>query len=387
MVIGSSVRWCLVVCAAGLAACGSVRGASVDGGGEGSGSGGGGNPDAMACFGTGIVRVCTAAAPSQPLMITAAMTIDTAQASACTPVTGGDGYCVVVATEIVVGAALRATGPKPLVLVASASITVTPAGTIDVGSHRGATPELGAGADHATCAAGTLPTANTISGGGGAGGSFIGPGGKGAAGQSGSVGGIPAAVVTTIAELRGGCPGQPGAPAGSTTVGHGGGAVFLIAGSTIDVQGVINATGEGGDGGAPVVGTTIVGGGGGGAGAGGMIGLDAPAIGSSGTILASGGGGGGGGGSRNNYVGADGVGPTTTIAAMGGDGARNSSGTRVGGIGGRGSSKPSGAEDGVAGTNDQVDAGGGGGGGGGAGLIKAPATASLGTNVSPAPMP
>jgi hypothetical protein len=48
------------------------------------------------------------------------------------------------------------------------------------------------------------------------------------------------------------------------------------------------------------------------------------------------------------------------------DGAQNSFGTRVGGIG----------------TNDSVDAGGG---GGGVGLIKAPATANLGANVSPAP--
>jgi hypothetical protein len=59
------------------------------------------------------------------------------------------------------------------VLVASDSITITSGGTIDIGSHRGQTPEMGAGP--ATCAAGTPPNAR----GGGAGGSFAGIGGVG----------------------------------------------------------------------------------------------------------------------------------------------------------------------------------------------------------------
>src|SRR5262249_15181889 len=153
--------------------------------------------------------------------------------------------------------------------------------------------------DPAGCGAGTSPIASPQSGngGGGAGGSFLGKGaGGGDGGAAGSVnkGGIAAAVGTPRAadQLPGGCPGPRGAGArvGATDTsapGHGGGAVLLIAGRMIDVQGGINAVGEGGGGGPP---TQFGGCGGGGGGAGGMIGLDAPMIRSTGVILASGGG-------------------------------------------------------------------------------------------------
>ena len=323
------------------------------------------------------------------LMISSATTIDTA-GPGCNEVVTDAGYCVMAATDITIAATLRASGPRPLVLVASGSITVAAGGLIDVGSHRGADPEFGAGADPTTCGSGQAPTASSGSGitsGGGAGGSFVGLGASGGDGDQGGTGGVSAQGAAS-SQLRGGCPGQDGAgsPSSGTSGnfrGHGGGAVFLIATREIDIQGNINATGEGGGGGARI--STPDGGcGGGGGGSGGMIGFDAPVIRGSGLILASGGSGGGGGGER--VRGADGVSPSTTSAAMGGAGARNNQtdNVRVGGDGGAGSFATGGPTDGERGTNDHVGTGGGGGGGGGTGVIKAPATANLGANISPA---
>lgn len=349
--------------------------------------------DDLFCYGTGIVRVCLASPPEQSLLVASPTTIDTAQGFSCTPAMGGEGYCVVVATDIVIAQTLRATGPRPLILVASGSITVGAGGVIDVGSHRGVMPETGAGADPADCGNGVLPVAQPASGsgGGGAGGSFTtggGSGGDGGANGSNSTGGFAAAEApaASIARVQGGCPGQSGAgaplgPSDTSAKGHGGGAVFLIATSMIDVKGAISAVGEGGGGGPP---TQFGGCGGGGGGAGGMIGLDAPMVRSTGLLLASGGGGGGAGGSENTYYGAEGASATTTEAAKGGRGARSGI---VGGNGGDGASTTTAAAKGLPGNNDSVSIGGGGGGGGGAGLVKAPSRADLGINVSPAPTP
>jgi hypothetical protein len=336
-------------------------------------------PDAQTCFGTSIVQVCLAAAPTTPRTISTPTTIDTDDPPMCAAtVSGADNYCVLVGTTITVNATLRATGPKPLVLIASDSIIVNQ--LIDVGSHRATqtTPDfVGAGADPMTCMAGTL--AGTRSG--GAGGTFTGKGGNGGNGAGGGAGTGGQAVngVTTVTELRGGCPGQNGNGATGGTGGHGGGAVFLIAGNDISVNGPINAAGEGGAGGA-----TDSSAGGGGGGAGGMIGLDAPTITVTITSLLLANGGGGGEGSGTNSTGSNGEDPSTTAAATGGNG-----GTMIGGDGGNGSAGPAAgagadANDGITSMNGND--GGGGGGGGGAGLIKGPA-ASLGTNVSPAATP
>jgi hypothetical protein len=328
------------------------------------------NVDAQTCFGTGLVGTCLQTAPTAPLTISISTMINTDSSSMCAPIVSGGNYCVLAATTISVEAPLRATGSRPLVLVASDSIAVS--NTIDVGSHRGVTSETGAGADPATCAAGTLPG----KGGGGAGGTFAGTGGTG--GNAGANAGGTPALVTAVTELQGGCAGQDGQGAAAGVKGHGGGAVFLIAGNTIDVRGGINAAGEGGSGGA----NTDSGGGGGGAG--GMIGLDAPMITGSGLILANGGG--GGGGSSSNNPGGAGSDPSSISAAPGGNGAV-ANGTPFGGDGGDGSAGLL-AGPGVNGANDAIDTtGGGGGGGGGAGLVKAPATANLGTQVSPPASP
>jgi hypothetical protein len=330
-------------------------------------------PGAQACYGTGIVQVCFAAPPTDPLTIENQnpTIIDTANPAMCAAtVSGADNYCVLVGTTITVDATLRATGPKPLVLIASDSITVTQ--LIDVGSHRSIPEFIGAGADPMTCMSGT-PAGTS---GGGAGGSFTGKGGNGGAAPGGGPGGQAVNGAISITELRGGCPGQAGNGGGGGAGGHGGGAVYLIAGNRIDITGPgINAAGEGGNPGLPSGGVSS---GAGGGGSGGMIGFDAPTIMCTSLLLANGGG--GGEGSGVTTIGVPGDDPSTTAAAAGGTG-----GTNNGGDGGDGSTGPAAGPGGNASNGGA--GGGGGGGGGGAGLIKAPATANLGTNVSPAATP
>ncbi|HEY0987210.1 MAG TPA: hypothetical protein VGD80_09175 [Kofleriaceae bacterium] len=337
--------------------------------------------DALSCFGTDIVQVCLASPPSQVLAITVPRTVDTSNAAACTVMVSGGDYCVLAGTDVTISARLQAIGSRPLVLIASGSITTTSTGLIDVGSHRisQSISDVGAGADPVSCATGTLPGA--AGGGGGAGGSFLGLGGNGGAGGGGGSGGAPGAAVSAVSALRGGCPGQDGQGA-TGLAGHGGGAVYLIAGARIDVQGGINAAGEGGRGGAVDVG------GGAGGGAGGMIGFDAPVITASSLLLASGGGGGGGAGSGGVGIQGDNApDPSTTAAGSGGRGfVGNNTFGGNGGVGSVSMSRAPGAQ-GAAGDTGGQNHGGGGGGGGGAGLIKAPATADLGTNVSPPPTP
>jgi hypothetical protein len=286
----------------------------------------------------------------------------------CSPVVGGGDYCVIAATDIVINLLFRATGSRPLVLIASGSITTK--SNIDVGSHRGATPEVGAGADAPACYDGILPQ-GSITSGGGAGGSFAGLGGGGGMSSVGATGGSASATAANITELRGGCRGQDGAGVLTALGGHSGGAVALIAGDQITLRAGIIATGEGGAGG-----VGQVSGGGGGGGSGGMIVLDAPSITSNSKILASGGGGGEGSDAGDGAPGGD---ANSTSPAVGGDGNGN------GGGGGSGSDQVIAAPGmpGNPGTSGTSSSGGGGGGGGGAGLIRAPGNANLGPNVSP----
>ena len=325
------------------------------------------------CYGTGLVKVCLAAAPTQPRMFTGAgtTTIDTTDASMCaTTISGATSYCVIAATDITINQRVRGLGPKPIVMIATGTITSNATGLIDVSSLRprvAGEVETGAGADSALCNAGTA--GNGV--GGGAGGSFFGGGGSG--GGVGA-GGTAGTAITAVTELRGGCPGQNGnGGAAAAARGHGGGAVYLIAGTSITLAGGINAGGEGGAG----AGKTNNGAGGGGGGSGGMIGLDAPVIAVTSALVANGGG--GGEGSSNQNDGKDGTDATVPAAAAGGAG-----GTINGGDGGDGSAGAAGGG-GQPGKNGNTGQNGGhGGGGGGAGHIRAPAGASLGTMVSPA---
>jgi hypothetical protein len=335
--------------------------------------------DALVCYGTGIVKVCFASAPTDPQTFSD-QTLDTDDPAMCaTAATGGNGYCVVVATTIMVNGTLRAAGSKPLVLIASDSLTIAGGGLIDASSRRSravGAPEKGAGADANTtiCVAGT-PASNR---GGGAGGSFTGAGGTGGNGSAANAGTPGTPATPPITALRGGCPGQDGQnTAGSG--GHGGGAVYLIAGTRIDIGGNgINVGGEAGGGGTQ----GPSGGGGGGGGAGGMIGLDAPTVMLTGSasVVANGAGGGEGGSGGNTTSGENGTDAITTGAARGGN-----QNTGSGGDGGNGSAGAA-AGPGMPGTNGTPaggNNGGGGGGGGGAGIIIAPAGTNFGTKASP----
>jgi hypothetical protein len=316
-----------------------------------------------ACFGRAPFTICLPAAPTTLLSIAAptTTTINTDTSPMCAPVVTGGNVCVLAGSVITLKSKLRATGRRPLVLIANLAIVTN--GVIDVGSRRHDSVETGAGADPASCAtAGDVPPGHAA---GGAGGSHLGRGGAGGGDFSGELGGVSGEPVSGTT-LRGGCPGQ--ASETGRLGGHGGGAVMLIAVNSIRIESDINAAGQGGDGGVNFTD------GGGGGGAGGMIVLEAPTVIVTGMLLANGGGGGTGGDD-----GAGGADPFDVTAALGG----GSSGTGgAGGDGAAGVVAGSGA-DGLRPVGRNNVGAGGGGGGGGAGVILAPANATLGTQVSP----
>lgn len=342
-------------------------------------------PDAREfCLGAAPFTICLLEPPTKPVLIRVLSTLDTGTSSSTgTDLTcsqtlrGGVDYCVVAATTITVTATFHATGSRPLVFFASEAITTM--ALVDVGSHRLPVESIGPGADPTTgCVTPTPPSMVNGTGGGGAGGSFTGFGGSGGSGGSttgaqGGKGGIMADFVDAVTVLRGGCKGSDGAGGNKASGGHGGGALYLLAGTSIHTEASINAGGEGGDGG----GTNS---GGGGGGTGGMIRLDAPSITVDAALSANGGGGGEGGDNTAPGTGNQGSDANIFAAASGGNG-----GT-VGGDGGNGFiALPGTPAQGLSGSTTQE--GGGGGGGGGAGLILAPAGVDLGPFVSPAPTP
>jgi hypothetical protein len=328
--------------------------------------------------GTGLPEggICLAELPaSSPSIPT---TINTETSGLCVPYSkgGGNNYCVIAGIDLAVGN-VRVTGSKPLVLIATNSLTVT--GTLDVASHT-ATPSRGAGGDPPSCEYGIPPNSgNNPETRGGAGGSFGGSGGRGGL-KNGQLpaadSGVPGAraTITPPAVLRGGCRGQSGFDTGAAVGGFGGGAVYLVAGVelSVDTNGAVNASGAGGNGGATAA---MFGRGGAGGGSGGMIVLEAPTVNLLGKVFADGGGGGEGGGANNpgNY----GYESNGTSRAPGGNG-----GAGNGGDGGAGSYGT--MLDGIDGNNNGVDSGGGGGGGAGIIWIHAPAGALSGV-ISPTP--
>jgi hypothetical protein len=321
-------------------------------------------PPGEFCYGTGFVRPCFAAEPSGAQTIAADTTINTDDTAMCMATTNSSAWCVIAGATIDVNMTftLKARGMRPLVLVATQSITI--AGTLDVSSQLGDMP--GAGADATGCNPGTAPGTS----GGGAGGSFGGKGGD----SQGVAGGGTAGAKLTPSALRGGCPGQNGNGSSPGTGGHGGGAVYMIATTSIFVSGTINASGEGGTPG--VTGTS----GGGGGGAGGYIGLECPSVTSTGVIFANGGG--GGEGSGLTTMGATGADPdplTPSAPAAGGNG--NSTIGGDGGIGAASVTLGGGASAATCPGATQCSSGGGG--GGGAGIIHLVPNNPPGGQVSP----
>src|SRR5262249_17808428 len=139
----------------------------------------------------------------------------------------GPDVCVVAGTSVTVGA-VRAVGTRPLVIIASTTITVTE--ILDVSSNGGI---AGAGANDAACVLGGAAGNSNNGAGGGAGGSFGGAGASGGNG-AGAIGGAATAAMNATF-VRGGCRGANGGK-GTGTAGAGsagGGAVYLIAGSQV----------------------------------------------------------------------------------------------------------------------------------------------------------
>lgn len=286
--------------------------------------------------------------------------------------TGGPSVCVIIAQNITLGGTLAARGARPLVLVATDTLTVLDSALISVDSRQGAA-RLGAGSNDGRCAlppAGAAPTTSAQGGGGGAGGSFGTVGGGGGNGLGGPLGGMAAPAVTALVTVRGGCRGGGGGiyPNASTGSGASGGAVYLIAGREIAIAGTIDASGEAGDGTSTA--TIGAGTGGGAGGSGGLIGLDAPRIVLASTARLVANGGGGGGGSDGGVGGTSGSdGSEANLSAPAPFVAFGGAGGAASGAGGKGADRDTPAGKGMnASTN--VGASGGGGGGGGAGIIK-----------------
>jgi hypothetical protein len=307
------------------------------------------------CYGSSLVRVCFAAEPTGN--VSPSGTIDTDAPGSCATVLNTNAWCVIAGSSVAFPSATKFHGSRPLVVVATDAIMAN--SMLDVASHRGS--QVGPGADAAGCGAGGTPGPQE----GGPGGSFGGTGGPG------NNGAVVAGAALVINSYRGGCPGGDGAGS-SGSGGLGGGAVYMIAGTTINIgpSGAIDASGSGGGGG------IATDNGAGGGGSGGFVGLEAPAVTVAGVVFANGGGGGEGADQNNGNAGSEPASPDT--AAVGGDNATQKGGP--GGVGSFGSTKNGGA--GAVGTTPA----GGGGGGGGAGVLWVPAAPITGTGkVAPPP--
>jgi hypothetical protein len=303
-------------------------------------------PLAMSCHGT-FETVCIAQPIGANLDVNSPLAIDTDTSPLCQPPAAGStitSACILARASFGLNNTLRATGSRPLILIATGAFTINGSGTLDVGS-RG----LMRGAGGRACAGFATPGSHA----GGAGASFGTLGGLGGTGGASTSGSVPQ--TTALVDLVGGCSGIPG---GSTAViesgpgGLGGGAVLVIA-SSITVNGNINASGGGGGGGI----TANAGGGGGGAGGAVVLDTQNLTINGGGRVFAQGGGGGEGAGPITPGA-AGGATTTANAAALGGGGAQS-----TGGDGGLGA-VAAGGTPGSAGTTS------GGGGGGGAGHIR-----------------
>jgi hypothetical protein len=294
------------------------------------------------CFGTGLdVRFCLTAPPAVDLHVMSDSSIDT-DGPMCAP--GISKFCVIARTKVEIeqGNTLGASGSRPLVVVSTSDLVID--GVLDVASHINTPQHAGPGADSMLCHDGTPAGIH----GGGWGGSFGTKGGNG-----GAVNGANAGTTLSPTTLQGGCKGSDGA-GNPGKLGHGGGAVYLIA-TSISVTGSIKASGESG------ASTVNDGAGGGGGGSGGMIVFDTPmlSVAPAAQIFANGGGGGEGTGGNTGKDGTDALNPSA-----GGVGGSGGSSGGDGGAGGFGTTNGGGGA--VGGDATQ----GGGGGGGGAGVIK-----------------
>ncbi|HEU0030056.1 MAG TPA: hypothetical protein VFQ53_05455 [Kofleriaceae bacterium] len=319
------------------------------------------------CIVTALATVCPRDPVPPPVTVSTSIQIDTGSSTMCAPLTSSiPDTCAIIADtiDIQMTAKLRVVGPRPLVVIGLASMSM--AGEIDIS---GTQAQAGAGArDAATC----NPPAPGVQGGGG-GGSFVATGGRGGGVVNGG-GGAPTPVITADRTLRGGCAGSDGGAPNAGQGGQPGGAVALMTRNTMAISGRIDASGGGGGGGLFV----DSGGGGGGGGAGGLIVLEATTFAISGAVFANGGGGGAGG-------------ATTSAGPSGGDPASfdvpGLGGVNADGTAGRGGNGGVRTTPATAGTTAQDTCCGGGGGGGSVGVIyMIPVPATVPAAMSPAPV-
>jgi hypothetical protein len=294
----------------------------------------------------------------------------------------GQSVCMIAVGDLTIDKHIQFQGTNPLVLLGTNTITVTSSGIVDASSSVRSFFGGGPNSDAATCNAGTGGNAGGGGGGNGGGGAGFGtPGGIGGTSTGNTATGAGGAAVTTVT-LQGGCKGGKGGDgAGQSRGGDGGdsgGAVYLLAGKTITIDGSVIASGGGGNGADPTSG-------GGGGGTGGLIGLDAATLTiAAGAHVVSNGGAGGGGGDAAIHQGGDGGDGTTvgTSAAVGGAG--GTGGGPGGGSGATGTDLAI-ADGGSAGTTSAAT--GAGGGGGGAGIIWVVTQSSLTTALDISPPP
>jgi hypothetical protein len=328
----------------------------------------GGPPDQAAdaqgafCYGA-FVKACFDQEPTAPVMLSGTLHTTTDPRCVTIPQTNGDPICAIAGTTITVTATTTVEGSRPLMLIATDTITVS--NKLDVASAILGT-HLGPGANSSLCGPTVNGSPGTLNGGAGGapGGSFATPGGGGGAGHS-TAGGAGAAAPANPAQaatvLRGGCPGGTG---GSSALGGtggaggaGGGAVYLYAKQAIMIGAELRASGAAGRRG------MMTSGGGGGGGSGGMVVLEAPAISVPGTINVNGGGGGEGARAGNGNDGRDDR--DWDEAPTGGAGASSD-----GGDGGDGAFRTTAAEPGNNAGGGSGGGAAGGGGGGGAGALR-----------------
>jgi hypothetical protein len=268
---------------------------------------------------------------------------------------GATELCVFAAGRITISGTVLVRGPRPLLLLGGDAIHLEAGAVLDVASHGGVVTSP-PGAPGPSCDAGNGGANFTsMAGGGGGGGSFGGPGGMGGVGSQAAGG--PGGTVPPVDFLRGGCNGGSGGSVGATfeggAGGRGGGAVYLMARTLIQIDGTINASGSG-------AGAAEARGGGGGGGSGGMIVLDANLVmipqGAQVFALA----GGGSSGGNATAPGNPGQDPSGVSQYAGSSMAMSV----VAGTGGAGGA-PSVGTDGTGATGPTGSGGGGGGGGGG----------------------
>jgi hypothetical protein len=301
---------------------------------------------AIACYGVAPFVVCVPP-PKTPRTLGR---VDTT-AGCDEIVTVGRELCVVTGTDVNIVQRTRLSGLRPLVILASNALTVTSNGIVDAA---GAITTGGPGADLACDASATAGGAYASGGGGGAGGSLGSRGGSGGKGNGDNgAAGTAAPPVVGLSVLQGGCSGTDGGDGGGSGTrggrGFGGGGIYLVAGQTLTIHGIVTASGTGGRGGR----TAKAGGGGGGSG--GMIVLYAPTVEVTASAQIFANGGGGGAGAPGSTAGGDGT--TSSAPLSPGKGGIGQ------GDGGDGAFVTTTAETGMSSTD------GGGGGGGGVGVI------------------